>query len=301
MSLDEMTFGSMIRSLRMQNNMTQAVLAQKLGITDKAVSKWERDLSYPDISLFPALADVLGVSIDDLFKRCSEEADAPRLVQILQMSHDIRTPLSIILGYTNLAEKYRDDPERLLHYLKNIRLSGEYLLTVIDHLMAVARQNNGANGSVLPFPEGGALDSSRGSPYEISGAADRYDFSGKRILLAEDIELNREIALELLKATGAAVEFAEDGRICLTKLACAEAGYYDLILMDICMPNMNGIEATRRIRALADPIKARIPIVAMTANVLEADRTDAFDAGMNDFTEKPILVERFYETLKKYL
>ncbi len=293
--MDEMTLGSMIRSLRKQNKMTQSMLAEKLGITDKAVSKWERDLSCPDISLFPKLADVLGVSVGDLFRTCSPEAGASRLVRILQMSHDIRTPLSIILGYANLAEEYRDDPERLLQYLENIRLSGEYLLTVIDRLMAVAQQDGGTDGGALPF---GSMEMVNGSPYAIGAVADRYDFSGKRILLTEDMALNREIAFELLKPTGAAVDFAEDGLVCLEKLERAE---YDLILMDIRMPNMDGIEATRRIRALPDPKKARIPIVAMTADVREPDRAAAFAAGMNDFTEKPILVEQFYETLKKYL
>ena len=116
--MTQKTLGAMIRSLRKQNNMTQAILAEKMGITDKAVSKWERDISYPDISLFPKLADVLGVSIEDLLKECTTEEEIPsRLIQIFEMSHDIRTPLHIILGFTDLAMKYQKDPEKLSHYL----------------------------------------------------------------------------------------------------------------------------------------------------------------------------------------
>jgi transcriptional regulator with XRE-family HTH domain len=90
---EKMTLGAFIRSLRLQNGMTQAKLADKVGITDKAVSKWERDVSYPDVALFPKLADVLGVSVCDLLDLCIEEGQPSRLMQIFKMTHDIRTPL----------------------------------------------------------------------------------------------------------------------------------------------------------------------------------------------------------------
>ncbi|MBR4162465.1 MAG: response regulator [Solobacterium sp.] len=281
-----MTFGSMIRSLRKQNKLTQAMLADQIGITDKAVSKWERDISYPDISLFPKLADVLGVTIDDLLKTNDEETSS-RLIQIFEMSHDIRTPLNIILGYTELAKKFQDDPEKISQYLNNIELSGKYLLDVIDHLMEVAhfegKQELKEKGTSLSDPFG------------------QYDFSGKRVLLVEDNDLNRELAKEILKHTGIEVEFAEDGLKCIQKLQEKEPGYYDLILMDILMPNLDGIEATRRIRKMKDPMIANIPIVAMTANVYNTDRKRALEAGMNDFTGKPIVISNLYETMEKYL
>ena len=100
---------------------------------------------------------------------------------------------------------------------------------------------------------------------------------------------------------GAQVDFAEDGHVCLEKVAAAPAGYYDLILMDILMPGMDGVEATRRIRALADGRKARVPIVAMTANVYEKDRKAAFDAGMNAFAEKPIAVDKLFGVIRQCL
>ena len=109
------------------------------------------------------------------------------------------------------------------------------------------------------------------------------------------------IAAEILKRTGADVDFAEDGQACLDRLEAAPPGRYDLILMDIRMPNLDGIEATRRIRRLPDPGRARVPIVAMTANVYEKDRTAAFEAGMDAFVEKPIAVDRLLATLSRYL
>lgn len=281
-----MTFGSMIRSLRKQNKMTQAMLADKIGITDKAVSKWERDLSYPDISLFPKLADVLGVTIDDLLKTTDEEVSS-RLLTIFEMSHDIRMPLNIILGYTELAKKSQNDPEKIAQYLNNIELSGKYLLDVIDHLMEVAHWE--------------AKQEMKEKGKAVADPFIRYDFSGKRVLLVEDVELNRELAKEILKHTGVDVEYAEDGMECIKKLQEVKPGYYDLILMDIRMPNLDGIEATKRIRKMKEPTIANIPIIAMTANVYDVDRKRAMEAGMNGFTGKPIIISDLYETMKKYL
>lgn len=285
------TLGAVIRSLRIENVMTQAALGQKMGVTDKAVSKWERDISYPDISLFPKLADVLGVSTDDLLGSCTDEKNPSRLVRIFEMSHDIRTPLNIILGCAALAAKYHDDKERLLQYLENIHISGEYLLHVIGRVMALAHLDNSELGSeeFSFITDDGWKSLKNAYAVDISGS---YDFSGKRILLAEDMEVNREITFEMLKSTGVEVEFAEDGAICVDMVSRAENGYYDLILMDIEMPNMDGVEATRRIRALADKRKASIPIIAMTANVYKRDRMMAFEAGMNCFTEKPVDIEK---------
>ena len=115
-----------------------------------------------------------------------------------------------------------------------------------------------------------------------------YDLSGKRILLAEDNELNAEIAMELLGDMGAVVDWAEDGLICVDMLENAATGYYDFILMDIQMPNLNGYDATVRIRELADREKAEIPIIAMTANAFEEDKKMAIEKGMNSHVAKPI-------------
>jgi CheY-like chemotaxis protein len=144
-------------------------------------------------------------------------------------------------------------------------------------------------------------------PHRIAGKSDLVDhagvkinpeaFVGKRILLAEDNELNAEIATEILKEAGFAVERAEDGQVCLDMLQKSENGYYDLILMDIQMPNKNGYETTRAIRALDDKEKAEIPILAMTANAFEEDKREAYNAGMNGHLAKPVDVRELMKTL----
>ena len=123
--------------------------------------------------------------------------------------------------------------------------------------------------------------------------------AGKRLLLAEDNDLNAEIAMTILTAAGLKVERAADGEQCVSLLEQAEAGYYDLILMDVQMPKLNGYEATRRIRALADAAKRTIPIVAMTANAFAEDKKKALEAGMDDFMPKPVDVKKLLALVAK--
>ena len=123
------------------------------------------------------------------------------------------------------------------------------------------------------------------------------DLQGKKLLLVEDNELNREIALEILKEAGFVVDTAEDGAVAVRKIKQAAPGQYDLILMDIQMPNLDGYEATRQIRALPDAEKANIPIFAMTANAFEEDRQNALEAGMNGHIAKPLDVPHLLRVL----
>ena len=126
-------------------------------------------------------------------------------------------------------------------------------------------------------------------------------FYGKKVLLVEDNELNREIAECILTENGFTVNTAQDGQEAVAKMQNADVGQYDLILMDIQMPKMNGYEATRRIRALQDKDKADIPIIAMTANAFEEDRQAAFAAGMNGHIAKPVEIKSLVKTLREIL
>ena len=122
-----------------------------------------------------------------------------------------------------------------------------------------------------------------------------------RILLVEDNELNREIAVEILHEYGFLVDTAENGAIAVDKVRSSPADRYDLVLMDIQMPVMDGYTATQRIRALNDPARAAVPIVAMTANVFEEERKRAFDCGMNAFLSKPLVIDALIATLRDIL
>ena len=152
---------------------------------------------------------------------------------------------------------------------------------------------------VLPMRIGAAKPQQPESDSLLPAASE--DFRGKHILLVEDNELNREIAVEILSEYGFVVDTAENGAIGVEKIATAAPLTYDLVLMDVQMPVMNGYEATRQIRALGDPLRANILILAMTANAFDEDRRNALAAGMNGFLSKPIIIEELVHTLQKML
>ena len=134
-----------------------------------------------------------------------------------------------------------------------------------------------------------------------TGSSDRKSLSGTKILLAEDNDLNAEIAVELLQEEGCTVDRAKDGVECVDMLEKAANGTYQLILMDIQMPVMNGYDAAKKIRRMDDLPKADIPIIAMTANAFSEDKQAALDAGMNDHVSKPINMNILVPTIQKYL
>ena len=129
---------------------------------------------------------------------------------------------------------------------------------------------------------------------------ENVSLAGRRLLLAEDNGLNAEIAMTILQDADAEVELAADGKIAVDKLQDVPVGYYDAILMDIQMPNMNGYEATKAIRKLTDE-RAKIPIIAMTANAFEEDRQAALAAGMDDYVAKPVEISELFRTIMKHL
>ena len=150
--------------------------------------------------------------------------------------------------------------------------------TPIIILTAIGQKQTGAENCILP--ETGS------------------DFRGRCILLVEDNELNREIAEEILKQYGFLVDIAENGAVAVEKVKNSAPGTYDLVLMDIQMPVMNGYEATEQIRALEDPALAKIRILAMTANAFDEDRKKALKCGMDGFMSKPIVMEELIRELQ---
>jgi len=129
----------------------------------------------------------------------------------------------------------------------------------------------------------------------------QQNLEGIRILLVEDNEMNREIAVEILGELGAEIDTAEDGMIAVERVNDSEPGHYDIILMDVQMPVMDGYEATRRIRMQEERRGCRIPIVAMTANAFDEDRMAAREAGMDGYIAKPINVTNIVETIRGLL
>lgn len=381
----------------------------------------------------------------------AEAASKAKTSFLFNMSHDIRTPMNAIMGFTNLLAKYQNDPERRTDYIHKIEESSQVLLSIINNVLEMARIEKGAvqleesiwdaktfNDTLFTIfedmmsqkglhfsrsinvmhknvfcdptklreiflnivsnaykytPEGGKIDmntveipsdregyamfrtvitdngigmskeylphlfeefsrehnTTQGRvegtglgmpivkrlveimegtieveselgvgtkvtvtiPHRIADTCaivshkgvdvDPSLFHGKRILLVEDNELNAEIAIEMLKEMGFIVEHAYNGQECLDKLDSAPADYYNIILMDIQMPIMDGYEATRAIRALHDYEKANIPILAMTANAFAEDKIQAFRCGMNAHIAKPIDVAELMKALARNL
>jgi len=386
-------------------------------------------------------------------KVSAEAANLAKSSFLFNMSHDIRTPMNAILGFANLLEKHKEDGALVSNYTEKIKTSGDYLLSLINNVLDMARIESGKaelneevydildpkfqtapifenlavkknitmtfrdkvehrhvyidkmkiqqivvnliSNAIKYTPEGGEVlytfeeipcsregyatyvstikDNGIGMSQEFketifdlfsrerkttdskvtgtglgmsivkklvdmmggnieidtelgkgttvtltlshriaepqetgndpgnTGDIDVAKFAGKRILLAEDNELNAEIAVAMLEDLGLVVEVANDGAECVQKLSDAEAGYFNVVLMDVQMPILNGYDATRRIRSLEDAQKANIPIIAMTANVFERDKRDASQAGMNGHISKPVNREVIITELQKYM
>ena len=146
-----------------------------------------------------------------------------------------------------------------------------------------------------------AIGQKQAEPESPALPAARADFRDRRILLVEDNELNSEIAAEILSQYGFQVDTAKNGAEAVEKVQHSKPGDYDLVLMDVQMPVMNGYEATKRIRSLGDPALAKITILAMTANAFEEDKRKALECGMDGFLSKPIAVEELIGTLQNNL
>ena len=220
----------------------------------------------------------------------AQEANQARNDFLFRMSHELHTPLNVMLGFLDLAGKYSGDTRRQEEYLGHIKKSGRRLLELSDEMLEAALSSGDKEKAFIIRET---------QKNEEKAILEKISLVGRRILIAEDNELNAEITMEILDDEDILCEHAEDGAKCLQMIEEHDADYYDLILMDIQMPVMNGYEATRAIRALPDTDKAKIPILALSANYLPSDRKNAKDAGMNGFVAKPIDVTELLEKLKR--
>ena len=193
--------------------------------------------------------------------RAAETANRAKSTFLSNMSHDIRTPMNAIIGFSDLLEKHLQDEKKASVYLKKLQSSGNLLMTIINQVLEIARIESG---------------------------------TATLRLEAEDIEA-------LFYSLYTIFEHAADGQMCVDMLSHAEDGYYDLIPMDIQMPILNGYETTKKIRQMEDRKKAEIPILAMTANAFSEDRQAALEADMNDHVAKPIDMNVLLQVMMKYL
>ena len=403
------------------------------------------------ISMVRCIDDEIKTTLElEQARDAAEAANRAKSTFLFNMSHDIRTPMNAIMGFSSMAERYLDNPEKIADCLRKINISGEHLLKLINDVLDMARIESGkteldihahhiptamqnaecifqeevrkknlqfrvicniqdeiafydqlrmnqielnlVSNAIKYTPEDGSVlyevnqiasepgyatyqcrirDTGIGMSQEfvarvfnafereqssivtgIEGAGlglaitkqlieqmggtiichskqgegtefvftfrfqigteeDLKDrevfsehtekFSGKRILLVEDNELNREISYEILKEEGFRIEEAEDGEVAVRMVKNAGAGYYDLILMDVQMPNLNGYDATRQIRMLDDGAYSSIPIIAVTANAFEEDRQAAAEAGMNGHISKPIRIDELRKEILRWL
>ncbi len=172
-----------------------------------------------------------------------------------------------------------------------------------ESLQEAVLRSGADKGLIKPILSSALIDCMNeclGNPNVNQAVDDTEEFAGKTLLLAEDIDINREIVVSLLADTGLNIDCAENGRDALTLME-ANPNKYDMVFMDMQMPVMDGLEATRHIRALSPPWCKEIPIVAMTANVFKDDITNCIDAGMNDHIGKPVDFEEMMRKLRKYL
>lgn len=203
---------------------------------------------------------------------------------INSISFNIRTPLTAIVGFTALAKRHIREPQALGEHLDKVGDASAQLLSKLNEGLDAT----GWHRYVEEEPQ----------PLEAERA---IDLQGMRILLVEDNALNRDIGEAILSEVGFVVECAENGQIGFQKVATAKPGYYNLVLMDIQMPVMDGYEATTMIRRLRSKYLAEIPILAMTANVSLEDKRRAFEVGMDGYVEKPMNMEKLLSAIQKAL
>lgn len=197
------------------------------------------------------------------------------------ISYNVRTPLNSIVGFTALAKRHIQEPETAHEYLEKVGNASAHLLSKLNEGLDATGWHRYVEDE---------------EPPQNGEKAVRLE--GKRILLVDDNALNREIGEAVLSEIGVIVECAVNGEEGFQKVAASRPGYYDLVLLDIQMPVMDGYEAARMIRRLRTKLLAEIPILAMTANVAQTDKQKAFEAGMDGYLEKPINIEKLLAAIR---
>lgn len=209
------------------------------------------------------------------------EADRKHTEFQKTLVRDMRTALYSSDGYTDMALKHADDGGKVREYLQKVKSSNAQISILLDDMLGIKLPNN--------------------KPQTKDNLSDAQRLKGCRVLVVDDNEMNREISKDLLEDNGLIVEEAENGQQALDMIRAANPRYYDCVLMDIMMPVMDGLEATKQIRALPERVRAMIPIIAMTANAFEEDRTKSIEAGMDAHLTKPIDATALMLAMNQYI
>ena len=235
---------------------------------------------------------LLGLKMQsDVARSEAESANKAKTKFLREVSRNVCIPFDAIIGYTAIARRNVGDRQKVTECLDKMQVAENNLL---DHINRILEMDN---PEAFVSPSVRAFNSAKQETEDNKSV-----LKGKRILVVEDNEMNREIARDILEDHGATVEEAQDGDIAVERMVglCmrGQYTYYDAILMDIQMPNMNGYEATRAIRGIPMPESIHIPIIAMTASAFEQDRLDALRAGMDEHLTKPIDPKKLINALR---
>ena len=293
-----------VRELSKELKVSLAEIARRVGQSPQNLSKKmnKGTLSFDE---FEQILKCLGVSMDVKFTMPGGQTAVDRdnndlirsQMKILEMqldvermkskyfsdiSYNFRTALGTVSGGLELIRIHAADADRVADCVSRIQPAVAELAGLIED--SPFNREAGLTGE---DPEEAAREQGK-----------TVRLAGKKALLVDDNDINREIVRELLEDSGIAVEEAVNGRDAVEKVGSSPEGTYDLVLMDLVMPVMDGFQATRQIRSMAKSGAAAVPIVAMTASVSEEDRRQAAEAGMNDFIEKPLDLEKLFKMIR---
>ena len=231
----------------------------------------------------------------------AENANKAKTDFLSNMSHDIRTPMNAIIGITSLIRHDAGDKAKVTEYADKIDTSSQLLLGIINDVLDMSKIEAGK--TVFKYTDFSILDFIQEIDHMFKIQAEKEELDenilkGMRFLCAEDNELNAEILIELLKIEGAECTICENGERLLNTFEQSAPGDYDMILMDVQMPVMNGYEATKAIRRSTHKLAKTIPIVAMTANAFSEDIQHSLAAGMDAHISKPVEMKVLKKTIR---